>query len=120
MAWEQCCIGRGIAALRPKSSAVSYGYCAVQELQAQMRGYEHTGTVFGAINHGQLARLPLPQPTPDVIRRFEELAHVQDRMIQLRTAENATLTSLRDTLLTKLISGEIRLRDAVNLIDSAQ
>ena len=108
MAWERCCIGRGVAALRPRSGAVSYGYCATQALQTHMREYEHTGTVFGAINRKQLARLPLQQPTPDVVRGFEEVVHPWDQTIRLRTAEVATLTALRDTLLPKLVSGKLR------------
>ena len=108
MAWERCCIGRGVAALRPRSGAVSYGYCATQALQTHMREYEHTGTVFGAINRKQLARLPLQQPTPDVVRGFEKVVHPWDQTIRLRTAEVATLTALRDTLLPKLVSGELR------------
>ena len=108
MAWERCCIGRGVAALRSRSGAVSYGYYAAQALQTHMREYEHTGTVFGAINRKQLARLPLSQPVPDVVRGFEDAVHPFDQMIRLRTAEVATLTALRDTLLPKLISGELR------------
>ena len=109
MAWERCCIGRGVAALRSRSGAVSYGYCAAQALQTHMREYEHTGTVFGAINRKQLARLPLLQPAPDVVRGFDEIVHPLDQMVRLRTAEVATLTALRDTLLPKLVSGELRL-----------
>ena len=108
MAWERCCIGRGVAALRPRSGAVSYGYCATQALQTHMREYEHTGTVFGAINRKQLARLPLRQPTADVVRAFEHLVHPWDQTIRLRTAEVAILTALRDTLLPKLVTGELR------------
>ena len=108
MAWERCGIGRGIAALRPRSGAVSHGYCAVQALQTHMREYEHTGTVFGAINRKQLARLPLARPAADVVQHFEDLVHPWDEMIRLRTAEVATLTALRDTLLPKLVSGEVR------------
>ena len=108
MASERCCIGRGVAALRSRFGAVSYGYYAAQALQTHMREYEHTGTVFGAINRKQLARLPLAQPTPDVVRGFEDIVHPLDQMIRLRTAEIATLTALRDTLLPKLVSGEVR------------
>ena len=112
MAWERCCIGRGVAALRPRCGAVSYGHCAAQALQTHMREYEHTGTVFGAINHKQLARLPLTQPSPDVVRGFEDLVHSWDQMIRLRTAEVATLTALRDALLPKLVSGEVRVHSS--------
>ena len=115
MAWERCCIGRGVAALRPRSRAVSYGYCVAQALQAHMREYEHTGTVFGAINRKQLARLPLQQPAPDVICGFEDVVHPWDQTIRLRTAEIATLTALRDGLLSNLVSGELRVRDAERL-----
>ncbi len=73
-----------------------------------MRQYEHTGTVFGAINRKQLARLPLVQPAADVVRAFEELVHPWDQTIRLRTAQGDTLTALRDTLLPKLVSGELR------------
>ena len=112
MARERCCIGRGVAALRSKSGAVSFGYCTAQALQTYMREYEHTGTVFGAINRKQLARLPLRQPQTDIVRAFERLVYPWDQTIRLRTAEVDTLTALRDALLPKLVSGELRVNDA--------
>ena len=116
MAWERCCIGRGVGALRPRCGAASYGYYATQALQSHMREYEHTGTVFGAITRKQLARLPLTQPAPDVVRGFEDLVHPWDQMIRLRTAQVATLTALRDTLVPKLVSGDVRFRGARKLV----
>ena len=110
MAREQCCIGRGVAALRPRSGAVSFAYCAAQALQTHMREYEHTGTVFGAINRNQLARLPLRQPAADIVRAFEHLVHPWDQTIRLRTAQVDILTALRDALLPKLLSGALRVR----------
>ncbi len=108
MAWERCCIGRGVAALRHKSGAASFGYYTAQALQVHMREYEHTGTVFGAINRKQLAVLPLVQPAADVVRAFERLVHPWDQTMRLRTAQGDTVTALRDTLLPKLVSGELR------------
>ena len=115
MAWERCCIGRGVAALRPSSGAVSFAYYTAQALQTYMREYEHTGTVFGAINRKQLARLPLQQPAADIVGAFEHLVHPWDQTIRLRTAEVDTVTVLRDALLPKLVSGEIRVRDVEQL-----
>ena len=115
MAWERCCIGRGVAVLRPRSGAVSYGYCTAQALQPNMREYEHTGTVFGAINREQLARLPLQQPSANVVRAFEHFVHPLDQTIRLHTAQSDTLTAVRDALLPRLVSGEIRVRDAEEL-----
>jgi len=98
---------RRIAALRPKSEAVSFGYYAIQTLQKQMQEYEHTGTVFGSINSKQLALLPLARPTADVIHEFEVLVHPWDEMIRLRTEECRILADLRDALLPMLMSGAI-------------
>ena len=116
MAWEQCCIGRGVAALRHRSGGASFTYYNVQALQMRLREYEHTGTVFGAINRKQLARLPLQQPAADVVRAFEHLVHPWDQTIRLRTAQSDTLTALRDALLPKLISGELRVREAEKFV----
>ena len=108
MAREPCCIGRGVAALRHRSGAVSFAYCTAQALQTHMRQYEHTGTVFGAINRKQLARLPIHQPAADIVLAFEQLVHPWDQTIRLRTVEIDTLTAVRDALLPKLVSGELR------------
>ena len=116
MAWEQCCIGRGVAALRHRSGGASFTYYNVQALQMRLREYEHTGTVFGAINRKQLARLPLQHPAADVVRAFEHLVHPWDQTIRLRTAQSDTLTALRDALLPKLISGELRVREAEKFV----
>jgi len=35
----------------------------------------------------------------------------------LNTIENQTLTTLRDTLLPKLISGEVRIKEAAELLE---
>ena len=47
---------------------------------------------------------------PDValIDAFERWTKVLDTKIRNTTAENQTLTTLRDTLLPKLMSGELR------------
>jgi type I restriction enzyme S subunit len=46
MAWEQCCIGRGVAAVRHKSGSRSFTYYALGSLEGTLREYEHTGTVL--------------------------------------------------------------------------
>lgn len=37
-----------------------------------LRQYEHTGTVFGAINKKQFEAMGFIEPSPDLIRAFEE------------------------------------------------
>ena len=109
LAWERCCIGRGVAALRHKSGSSSFTYHAAWALRRELKAYEHTGTVFGAINKGQFEALKVTEPDPCVVEAFDAMSASLDARIRSNVAESDTLAALRDTLLPKLISGEIRL-----------
>ena len=108
MAWEQCCIGRGIAALRHKTIATSYSYYFTWTIQSVLREYEQTGTVFGAINKNQFEALQVLEPDANSVDAFDSCARHLDARIRSSIAESLTLTTLRDALLPKLISGELR------------
>ena len=112
MAWEKCCAGRGVAALRHISGSRSFTYYSAWAIQEILRQYEHTGTVFGAINKRQFEALNVVEPPPDIISLFEREVEPLDECIRKNVAECRTLIQTRDLLHPKLISGEIRLRDA--------
>jgi type I restriction enzyme, S subunit len=118
LAWEKCCIGRGIAAIRHKSGSRSFTYYTLMALQDELRAYEHTGTVFGAINKQQFEALEFICPGQVMIRAFEDVASPFDERIRVNTSEIETLTQLRDLLLPKLMSGEIRLKDAEKAVEA--
>ena len=54
----------------------------------------------------------IPQPPKEIFDSFSEIAEPWFTQIRINTIENHTLTQLRDTLLPKLISGEVRVKDA--------
>ncbi len=110
MAWERCCIGRGLAALRHKSGSSSFTYYSAWTIQGEISEYEHTGTVFGAINRKQFEALQVVEPRPELIEAFDTRVGPMDACIRSNTSEVYILTSIRDTLLPKLISGKIRIR----------
>ncbi len=112
MAWERCCIGRGLAALRHKSGSSSFTYHSVWAIQEKLREYEQTGTVFGAINKKQFEALPVIEPESQIIDFFGTLAIGLDERIQSNVAESRTLAALRDALLPRLVSGEVRVGNA--------
>ena len=115
MAWEQCCIGRGVAALRHKSGSSSYTYHFAWAIQGELQQYEHMGTVFGAINKTQFESLKTIEPMPEVVREFGSIVLSWDKYIRSNTAESRTLAALRDALLPKFISGELRVERAYDL-----
>ena len=108
MAYDRCCIGRGLAALRHKSGSASYTYYAIDALQPAIQQYEQTGTVFGAISKRQFEELPALEPPPEIVSAFDAYARHFDERIRLNTAQSRALTALRDTLLPRLVSGELR------------
>ena len=112
MALEKCCIGRGVAALRHKSGLRSFTYYSIRAIQQELRQYEHTGTVFGAINKKQFEMLKTVEPPQELIRAFESLIGPMDEHIKTHVSESRTLIALRDALLSKLVSGEVRIRNA--------
>jgi type I restriction enzyme S subunit len=119
MAMERCCVGRGVAGIRHKSGSRSYTYYAIHTLSNRFARFEAEGTVFGAINKKQFEGLYWLSPTDELIEEFEKVAFTFDEQIEKHTNESATLNTLRDTLLPRLISGELRVPDAEKFIEEA-
>jgi type I restriction enzyme S subunit len=116
VAWERCCIGRGVAALRHRSGSASYTYHSAWAMQRALREYQHTGTVFGAINKGQFEALRMIEADRKIVDAFDSLAGPLDAQVRSIVSESRTLAALRDGLLPKLISGEIRVPDAERIV----
>ena len=117
MAWEKCCVGRGIAALRHASGSRSFTYYSAWAIQQELKQYEHTGTVFGSINKKQFEALKTIDPGPEFVSLFENQVVSIDERIRKNVAENRLLVQTRDLLLPKLMSGEIRVAEAEKIVE---
>ena len=120
MAWERCCIGRGVAALRHKSGSSSFTYHLAWAMQRELQEYEHTGTVFGAVNKSQFEALRVIEPDPNIVDAFDSYARPIDARIRSNIAESYALAAQRDVLLPKLVSGEIHLHAAERAVENIQ
>ena len=112
MALERCCIGRGVAAVRHASGAVSYTYYFVRSLKSVFERFEAEGTVFGAITKDAFLSIKCVIAPTELVQRFEQLCRPVDEKIERAERESRPLAALRDALLPKLIRGEIRVKDA--------
>ena len=119
LAWDRCCIGRGVAALRHKSGSMSFTYYSTRTIQTTLREYEHTGTVFGAINKSQFEALKVIEPDPSIVDAFDSCARPLDARIKSNTRESLSLTALRDALLPRLVSGKLRVKDTERIVEIA-
>jgi type I restriction enzyme S subunit len=118
IAREVCSIGRGIAALKSRQSADSFIYYLIGTLQGVFESYNSEGTVFGAINGKDLASIQVVAPSTEAIAAFNSHCLPMDESIQSNTLETEHLTTIRDALLPKLISGELRIPDAEKLVSN--
>jgi type I restriction enzyme S subunit len=109
MANEDCCIGRGVAAVRHKSGAASFTYHSMANLYPGFARFEADGTVFGSINKDSFEKLPFVIPPDDIVAAYERQAGPLDEHIRILENQSRTLATLRDTLMPKLLSGEITL-----------
>lgn len=111
MATEKCAIGRGVASIRHKTGSRSYTYYTMKSLEENFKQFEAEGTVFGSINKTDFQNLKVVIPPSTVVYKFEEICYPLDQMIENNEKESRTLASIRDSLLPKLMRGEVRVKD---------
>ena len=102
MAMNQSCYGvRGVS---------GYGdyftYYSLREATAQLQQRAH-GTVFDTITTETFKTLDCIFPTPTITAAFDKLVEPLLGRIRANLHQSRTLATLRDTLLPKLLSGEL-------------
>lgn len=107
VAYEKCCIGRGLGAIHSKTGDNSFMLYTMFSLKPQLDIFNGEGTVFGSINRDGLSNLPVNIPSAEEIAKFEAVVRPMDNLIRTNYEEICRLQSIRDSLLPKLMSGEI-------------
>jgi type I restriction enzyme, S subunit len=110
MAKEKCCIGRGVSAFRygRNKDYYTYTYFKLKSLMREIQSFNDTGTVFGSINKADFEGFDIVIPPNELVDKFEKTAKYLDAKVISNTFQIDTLEKLRDTLLPKLMSGEVR------------
>lgn len=103
---ENCCIGRGLAAIHSEDNQ-SFIHYLVRAQGRPLDTFNGDGTVFGSINGKALKELSVFLPGNDVISRLESQLKSIDALIRRNDDEMQALERMRDTLLPRLFSGEI-------------
>ena len=77
-----------------------------------------TGAVQPKLNQRNLKAIPFPACSINVAGVFEKVVDPLFEQVRLNSDQSRTLTQTRDLLLPKLMSGEIRLRDAEKAVEA--
>lgn len=107
VAKEECCIGRGVASIKSKYGHDSYLFYAMKSLHKLFDSFDGEGTVFGSINKKTLSAIQILLPSDGIVEQFNNIASSFDNRIRSLSDENSHLSLLRDTLLPRLMSGEL-------------
>jgi len=113
MVQKKCCIGRGVAAFRYQhnNNFYTYTYFKLRSLMDEIRKFNDEGTVFGSIGKTDFQQMEIVLPPEDLIENFEgEVKPLNDKVIE-NCNQIKLLEAMRDTLLPKLMSGEVRIID---------
>ena len=82
----------------------------------EIKQFNDSGTVLGSINKTDFQDMEVIIPPNNlVIKCQDEVKPLDDKVIQ-NTFQIKTLENMRDTLLPKLMSGEVRVKGAQNVI----
>jgi type I restriction enzyme S subunit len=102
-------VSTGFAVLSPCKVPPNYLYCwVIREEFVEYLTYNATGSAYPAVNANRFVDAKILVPPQQLLQKFEEIVEpIRDRIAH-NDQESRTLAELRDVLLPKLISGQLR------------
>lgn len=108
---NDCCIGRGLAALNSKIGSITHLYQIIKDLKAKFDVLNNGGTTFGAINKDELHSLIIVVPDKSILEKFEnKVSPIFEQQMELGY-ETEELQALRSYLLPLLMNGQVTIKD---------
>ena len=101
-----------INSIVPKEGISAYYiYLLMQTLSETINKLGQSGSTIVNLNKTQFGKIPVPIPSEQVLCNFDTLCKPLFEMILSNQKENIKLANLRDTLLPKLMAGELDVSD---------
>lgn len=109
-----------VAIIRPQRFVGKYFlYCLFRTPEFASHTYAHcSGTTVLHLGKDAIPSFEFAMPQGIDVSKFEQAVTPIFQHVDHNDLENSTLTSLRDAILPKLVSGEIRLKDAEKIIEA--
>ncbi len=108
IAKENCCIGRGLAALNSKDNCIAYLFGVLTNLKQIFDRRNVDGTTFGSITKDDLFTLKVVRPEDGLLKKYNEIINPVFQKQNKIEFENQKLTELRDWLLPMLMNGQVK------------
>jgi type I restriction enzyme S subunit len=107
-----------LRAIKDFGQPMLYFWLTSDTIMEEMRN-KGTGVAIPGLNSTQVKSLRTLRPKPDVTAAFAAAVEALVARILANCKESRTLATMRDLLLPKLMSGELRVKDAQKLAEAA-
>ncbi|MDL1919987.1 restriction endonuclease subunit S [Chloroflexi bacterium CFX5] len=111
IAKEDCCIGRGLAALNSKDNAITYLFEVMRNFKQVFDRRNVNGTTFGSITKDDLFSLKVLKPSKEILEQYQKIIYPTFEQQNTLELESQTLTELRDWLLPMLMNGQATIHE---------
>ena len=108
IAKNEICTNQGFKSLVPNGAGTGFIYYSLRHLTPQIEN-RATGSTFKEASATLMRSVETIVPPTSILNKFEELLRPILQFQEKKEKENQRLAALRDTLLPKLMSGEIKL-----------
>ncbi len=112
MAMNQSCYGLG----GRDGRGDYFTYFATRRMVAELQQHAH-GSVFSTITRNTFHGVKVAIPPPALTRKYDEAVSPYMQLILTNLYQTRTLAAIRDALLPKLLSGEIRVHEAEEVVE---
>lgn len=111
----------GFAVLTPlKDEYAEFVYLGVcSDTNIERLAHLADGAAYPAVSNETILDTSFVEPPPDLVMSFHELVSPMIQRLEIADQESMAVSELRDTLLPKLISGELRIPDAEKFLEEA-
>ena len=108
---NDCCIGRGLAAMNSKESFDVFLFYVMKYFKTIFERRNSEGTTFGSITKNDLHSLQLSYPSSSILKKYEAIVSNYNKMIFEKSLETEKLTKLRDFLIPMLMNGQVTIKE---------
>jgi type I restriction enzyme S subunit len=112
-------VSTGFAVLTPRLISPSYLYNWVTTQQfVDYLSFSADGSAYPAVSPQRFSEAEILLPPTAILEKFEEQAGGLYKMVAQNEAQAVNLAELRDALLPKLLSGELRVQDVERRVEN--
>lgn len=115
---KEYCLGRGVAALSPIVSNDKYfNYIKLNRIINELTR-NATGSVILGLSKDDISKAELILPARERLDEFSEVVRPLFNKLEINQNQIQSLTNTRDTLLPKLMSGQVRVKNLKQTVDA--